>query len=375
MSGPRVLVSAWIGSENLGDELLFACLKRRLLDLGAQVEVVSKDPAATERLHGVRAVHHYDYAAVTRALLRSDALVFGGGGLLQDASSALSLPYHLSRIALAKTLRVPFIGLGLGVGPIRLRTSPTMLKVALRGHRGLAVRDEASAQLLRQFGVANVGVTSDMVFSLEPPAVPARDQINLALRSYRAGLVPERYRLTPGDDALEATLARALDEVARRTRLHLRFLAFEGRRDELFNRRVAARMRSKDVSFAPMKLENVMEEMSHGRLTIAMRYHGGVTSIVAERPVVLIGYAPKVTALANELGNGCKYIAHEPAAIAGLPELVDALLASAPRLEPARKRLQELERGNAELLAAFIRSPHQGTASRAGAAPLRPAAR
>ena len=375
MSRRRVLVSAWLGSENLGDELLFACLKQRLTALGAEVEAVSKDPAATTRLHGVRAVHHYDYASVSRALLRSDALVFGGGGLLQDGSSALSLPYHLSRIMLAKALRVPFMGIGLGVGPIRLRSSPSMLKGALRGHRGLTVRDEASAKLLREFGVPDVRVTSDMVFSMDPPHVPAREQINLALRSYRAGLIPERYRLNPADDVLEATLARALDEVARRTRLHLRFLAFEGRRDEAFNRRVAARMTTQDMSFASLHLGDVMDEMSRGRLTIAMRYHGGVTSIVAERPVVLIGYAPKVTALANELGDDCRYIAHEPGAIAELPNLVDSLLGRTPQLGPARQRLQQLERGNAEALAAFLESPQRAPMSNSGAAPLRSEAR
>jgi polysaccharide pyruvyl transferase CsaB len=374
MGRRRVLVSAWIGSENLGDELLFACLKRRLAELGVVVEAVSKDPTSTERLHGVHAVHHYDYAGVSRALLRCDGLVFGGGGLLQDGTSVLSLPYHLSRIVLAKALRVPFIGLGLGVGPIRLRASPWMLRGALTGHRGLTVRDEASATTLRQYGVTDVRVTSDMVFSLEPPRVPPGNQINLALRSYRDGLIPERYRLNPADDGLESTLARALDEVARRTRLHLRFLAFEGMRDELFNRRVAAQMATKDVSFASLQLGNVMDEMARGRMTIAMRYHGGVTSIVAERPVVLIGYAPKVTALANELGDNCKYIAHDPDAIATLPSLVDSLLGRPAQLGSARQRLQHLEQGNAELLESFVRGLPAVPERQSSAVPLNPRA-
>ena len=168
-------------------------------------------------------------------------------------------------------------------------------------------------------------------------------------------------RICPSSNALG--FQTWLDEVARRTRLHLRFLAFEGRRDEAFNRRVAARMTSKDVSFAALQVDNVMDEMSRGRLTIAMRYHGGVTAIVAERPVVLIGYAPKVTALANELGDDCKYIAHEPQAVAELPNLVDALLARTPQLTSARRRLQTRERGNAELLEAFIGGSKGATAS------------
>lgn len=352
----RVFVSAWLGSENVGDELLFSVLRSRLAALGAEVVAASKDPAATERQHGVRAVHHYDGWAIGRALYRADALVFGGGGLIQDATSALSLPYHLSRPLLAKLERVPFIGLGLGVGPLRLGVSKRLLRRVLAGHQGITVRDEHSATLLRACGVTDVQVTADMVFSLDPPPEPARDQIALALRSYTDGLIPERFRWNPIDEPLEQTLARALDEVSRRTKLHLRFLAFEGKRDEAFNRRVAKKMRTRDHSFATIDAENVMREMRQARLAIAMRYHGGVTAVVAERPVVLIGYAPKVTALAAELREDCRYIAHDAAAIRALPERVDELLtSSSPSLSTARQRLRSLERGNLDLLQAFAR--------------------
>jgi polysaccharide pyruvyl transferase CsaB len=352
----RVFVSAWIGSENIGDELLFAVLRQRLEQLGAEVVVASKHPALTERKHRVRAVHHYDAWAIGRALFDCDALVFGGGGLIQDATSALSLPYHLSRPLLAKAEGVPFIGMGLGVGPLRLRFSKVLLPRALAGHDGITVRDEHSARLLRSCGVDGVNVTADMVFSLEPPGEPARDQIALALRSYTDGLLPERYRLSPIDERLEGALARALDEVSRRTRLHLRFLAFEGRRDEAFNRRVANRMHSKDSSFATTTPETIMQEMSQARLAIAMRYHGGVTAVVAERPVVLIGYAPKVAALADALGDDCRYIAHDEQAIAALPPLVEELLASRSQtLSITRQRLRHIEAGNLDLLQTFLR--------------------
>lgn len=355
MARVQVFVSAWVGSENIGDELLFSCLKRRLERLGAQVVVASKNPPETERLHRVEAVHHYDALSLAKALYRSQAMIFGGGGLIQDATSALSLPYHLSRVLLARAERVPFIGLGLGVGPLRHRTSPWLLRNAFNHHRGLTVRDQHSAQLLRQCGITNIQVTSDMVFSMDPPREQPRDQIVLALRSYKDGLIPERYRLRPGDPTIEVTLARALDETARRTQMHLRFLAFEGKRDEEFNRRVAARMTTRDFSFASVGINTVMQEIGAARLVIAMRYHGGVTAVVAEKPVVLIGYAPKVTALADELGDDCRYIAHEAEALSELPHLVDTLLGKpVANLSAARLRLQALERGNSDLLQSFI---------------------
>ena len=176
--------------------------------------------------------------------------------------------------------------MGLGVGPLKFSISSLLVGKALTGHRGITVRDEASAKLLRKCGLSDIHVTSDMVLALEPSPEPARPEIVLALRSYSEGLLPERLRGPVSSDAMEVKLAQSLDEVQRRTGLHLRFLAFEGRRDEDFNRRVAARMAMQDVSFATPDIHNVVAEMGRGHLTIAMRYHGGITSVVAERPVV-----------------------------------------------------------------------------------------
>jgi polysaccharide pyruvyl transferase CsaB len=352
---PRVLVAAWVGSENLGDELLFACLRQRLSSLGAEVSVISKSPAATEKLHQVRAVYHHDIPAVQRELARSQALVFGGGGLLQDGTSLLNLPYHLSRVGLARLRRVPFIGMGLGVGPLRFQASSWLVGKALSGHSGLTVRDEASADLLRRCGLSNIHVTSDLALALEPGPATAGDQIVLALRDYSEGLLPGRLRAHRASSEMEVKLAAALDEIQRRTGFHLRFLAFEGQRDEEFNRRVAARMTTRNSSFAIPDIHNVLEEMGRGRLTIAMRYHGGITSIVAERPVVLIGYAPKVAALATALEDDCRYLPHHPRALEELPDLVLAMLErGSTTLRSRRISLQDAERKNQGILETFL---------------------
>lgn len=354
MRPPRVFVAGWVGSENLGDELLFTCLRRRLAELGASVVVLSKDPAATERLHGVMAVRPRDARAMLSEIAAADALVLGAGGLLQDGTSVLSLPYHLSRVVMARARGVPFIGLGLGAGPLRFRASRLLLRAALAGHRGISVRDEASAALLRQCGVTEVRVTADLALALDPPQSEPQDRIVLALRSYRQALLPGG---SARSRELEGALARALDEVQRRTRLHLRFLAFEGRRDEDFNRHVAARMTATDVSFATPRLDDVLDELAQARLTIAMRYHGGIASVVAERPAVLIGYAPKVAALAAALGDDCRYFAHEAAALQQLPEAVEQLLSRAHSgLRERRLGLRRAELGNRELLEGLLAS-------------------
>src|SRR5688572_2849834 len=112
----RVLVAAWVGSTNLGDELIFAALVRKLRARGVDVTAVSVDPAATTAAHGVAAVAHSDLNGLWRALSECDAVVFGGGGLLQDETSPFNLPYHLSRLWLARLRSRRAVAVGVGAG-------------------------------------------------------------------------------------------------------------------------------------------------------------------------------------------------------------------------------------------------------------------
>src|SRR5690606_16223699 len=96
----RVLLSGYYGFGNLGDEAILAGLGSALEHRGHQPVVLSNDPAGTERLHSFEARHRV--RGLVGALTSVDAVVSGGGGLLQDATSARSLTYYLSVLRLAR---------------------------------------------------------------------------------------------------------------------------------------------------------------------------------------------------------------------------------------------------------------------------------
>jgi polysaccharide pyruvyl transferase CsaB len=366
----RVFVAAWLGSRNLGDELVFASLRRRLAARGCSIVVASARPSRTEALHGVRAVHHLNLAAVARAIASSDALVFGGGGLLQDGTSPFSLPLHLTRLLLARALRVPFIGVGLGAGPLRRRGSRPLVRLALRRHRGLSVRDEESFRLLSALGVPGATVAADLAFALEPVGARPRDRIVVALRAYAEGLIPSSWHPPRASADVESGLAAALDEVHRRTGLPLRFVAFEGRRDDDLHRRVAGRMATRDVSFATPTLATVLEEIGGGRAVVSMRYHGGVAAVIEGRPLVLLGYVPKVEALSRALGEGCRYLSSEPPGLPRLAAEVEGLLEEPGDLARRRARLRSAERANDALIDGLCRSLEPPVPKRDAGAPV-----
>src|SRR5690606_26903894 len=78
-SAGGVLVVGAYGMGNIGDEAMLAGLLRRLR--GRRVTVVSGDPAATRRLHRVKAV---SARRASTELARTDAVVIGGGSLFSS---------------------------------------------------------------------------------------------------------------------------------------------------------------------------------------------------------------------------------------------------------------------------------------------------
>jgi len=91
-------VAGYYGFRNAGDEAILEAIARELKARGHEVVALSGDPKRTREDHGLRAYHRLN----PLALLRADLWLLGGGGLLQDATSALSLTYYLSVLRLAR---------------------------------------------------------------------------------------------------------------------------------------------------------------------------------------------------------------------------------------------------------------------------------
>ncbi|MEX0658954.1 MAG: polysaccharide pyruvyl transferase family protein [Egibacteraceae bacterium] len=344
---PRVLVAGWVGSTNLGDELVFAALHAKLAGRGAAVAVVSVDPAATSAAHGVAALDHRDLPGLIAAAGQADGVVFGGGGLLQDETSPLNLPYHLSRVAVARGRRTPFAAVGVGAGRLDTRLGRLLVRRGLRGAVAVSARDGDSARLLEAVGVHDVGVAADLVLGLPTPAAAPADQLVVCLRPWSAGRkrLPAGLRGDATPDAVVAAVAHALDQAAHATGLAVRFVALQRDRDDALHRRVAERMDATVTTAAP-DLDGVLGEIAAARAVVAMRYHAGIGAVLAARPCVLIGYAPKVDALAGELGAGGALLAWDQRDLGGLARAVDAVSGHDAAVATARDRLRARDRVN-----------------------------
>ena len=334
----RVLVSGWSGSTNLGDELVLAGLLR-LLE-GHEVCVVSVDPAATRVRFGVPAVAPRQAGRLVRAVREADLLVFGGGGLLQDETSPLNLPYHLARPALALALGTPVVGLGLGAGPLERPGSRRAVGL-LRRFAGVSVRDEGSRRLLAACGVpARLG--ADLALARDSVGTGPEDVITVSLRPWSGGggwlPVGARWRHHLDGQVVDA-LAGALDELSGRTGWPVRFVALQADRDDDVHAQVADRMRSPTQRTTP-DVHRVVDEVAAGQLVVAMRFHAGIAAVLAGRPTVLLGYSPKVDALAAELGAGAALLPVEAASLRTLAGAASGVVGHGPDVVAARERLR-----------------------------------
>ncbi|MCD6142094.1 polysaccharide pyruvyl transferase family protein [Candidatus Bipolaricaulota bacterium] len=161
MKRGMIVITGYYGHGNLGDEALRKAAVEALRKAGVEPLVI----AGRARL---------DPCRVTTALQKSAALVLGGGGLLQNRTSARSLYYYLGLIALARALRRPVFLIGQGLGPIDGRLARSLTRRVLARVDYLGVRDRASRELAARLGIAAV-LDGDLYF-LNPPLPEPRPQ-------------------------------------------------------------------------------------------------------------------------------------------------------------------------------------------------------
>ncbi len=312
MSVPtRVLVSGYYGCGNAGDEAILAGLVEgfRGSEPAVELTVLSGDPRATEREHCVRAVPR-GLASAWRNARGRDLLISGGGGLLQDATSWRSPLYYLGVMKLAQAARVPVACLGHGIGPLRRRLVRSGARRVLSRAQLITVRDQRSADELRQLGVTQpVELTADLAFLLPRPSEAESEQAwqnaELPADGRRAVAVALREPTAGTAAGLPEALARAVGLACSQLGLRAVLLPMDRKHDPRFAARVAealpAEAQARIVS-AEMSARELLALVARCDLVIAMRLHALIFAAICGVPPVGISYDPKVDALMEQLG-------------------------------------------------------------------------
>ena len=353
----RAVVAGWIGSTNLGDELVYAALAAKLRERGVDPVAISLDPVATAACHGTAALAASSPVRQWRATGRADALLFGGGGLLQDETSPLNLPYHLARTVPWRVHRRPIGVVGVGVGALSTRLGRKLVSLGVSSSWPISVRDAPSAELLVRLGFPRPVLAADLAFSTPEPSVERQDEVVVSLRPQvaRGRLLPasRRWRSGVGDEAWLLRVAGALDSVATRTGLVPHLVAFQADRDGPLHDLVADRMRV-SVRRSTPTVNDVAATIGSARLVLGMRFHACVLATVVGSPWVALAYSGKVRALVEEFGRAGAAVPVTADGLDALSEAALGVLGNEQDVLDARDRLRARERGNDRIIDAVL---------------------
>jgi len=346
----RAVIGAWVGSSNLGDELIFSILLRLLKERGVKTTVPSVNPVKTSESFGVDSFSHMNFFEFKKQLNESNALIFGGGGLLQDETGIWNLPYHLSRISAARKQGIPWVGIGLGASGLTGKRALKQVSNKFKGHLGVSVRDETSAQILESLDIPNVVRAADLGWlwsvsdEVEPVSSPGF--LGISLRN------PQTARFLPAAIGPKASLtereisdlAESIDAVAVSTGLRVRFISLNQDEDSLLHERVAGRLKvSSEILDPDLK---TFEHCFNGvEAVVTMRYHAGLMGALKGAAVVCLPFSKKLDSLVSDLGT-----AASKGTISDLVSVVEKVLSGRSELKEHTEELKSRSQNNVETI-------------------------
>ncbi len=298
----NVLLSGYYGFGNTGDEAILASTVNALNiarpDLN--IMVLSKSPEQTEGTYGVKAYPRMNPFKVFEAINSAELVVFGGGSLLQDATSLRSLIYYLSIIEISRLLRKPLVIYANGIGPITSSIGKALTKHTLTKVETITVRDIESKEELIKLGVPDkISVTADPAFLLNPAPTPIINTIlehlninpsnNIVWISMRQTNMPTWF-LYDLADTITWLRQRGYDPC---------FLAMQ-KRDihtaNAINEKLISDLQEPIITVSNVSPQNVLGLLKKAEFCIGMRLHTLILSARVGVPFVGVEIDPKIGA-------------------------------------------------------------------------------
>jgi len=289
----RAAICGYYGRGNAGDEALLASLLQMLPDTVEPV-VLSGNPTDTYTRFGVETCPHRSGTRILETLRSCDAFIWGGGSLMQDATSWASPIYYSGLMALAQQLGLRTIAWAQGVGPLRYPQTRWLAQQTLKGCTAVSVRDRGTAQLLSDWEIPFL-LAPDPVWALE--SKPFKGLWDLP--APRVAMVLRPHPLLTS--ARLTILTQALVAFQKATDCCVLLIPFQPNGDRAIAEQVAAALPGPHEILAndnPAELFGIFRGVE---MAIGMRLHGLIAAAAEECRCFALSYDPKVDRLMAEL--------------------------------------------------------------------------
>jgi len=293
MVSTQAVLCGYYGMGNGGDEALLASLLQ-MLPRHVSPLVLSGNPAQTRDRYQVPAINRKDPLAVLQAIRQSEVFIWGGGSLIQDATSALSPFYYLGLMQLAQRLGLTTIAWAQGIGPLQRSQTRWLSRQTFARCTTISVRDSGSAALLADWGIP---------FTLSPDPVWAMTSQPVEhLWDLPAPRVAINLRSHPKLTAAHITrLTQALVAFQKATDTCILLVPFQKSQDLAIAEVIQPQLPGVSkilILEDPMQLKGVFRGVE---MAIAMRLHGLIMAAAEECRCFALSYDPKVSRLMSDL--------------------------------------------------------------------------
>ncbi len=290
-----LLLCGYYGENNLGDDALLLVLLQQI-PASFSLLITANDQQALRALAPMAdCVARRSLGSVLAAVGRADALILGGGSLLQDSTSLRSLIYYLLLIVTARIQSRPILLWGQGLGPLNRPTSRWLVRKVLPLCTAASWRDRSSLERSRRWAPRlPAQMAPDPVWQMPPQSWSGGVSIVVCWRP--TSLL---------DDSGWSVLLSALDDLAEQLQAPVRWLAFHQHQDAvLFDALkerglIPASLAARSSTIVPRSVETVFATVRKARLVVPMRLHALILARLTGCPMAALSYDPKVEAAAE----------------------------------------------------------------------------
>ncbi|CAM3984025.1 polysaccharide pyruvyl transferase CsaB [Deinococcus frigens] len=277
----RVAVSGYYGFGNTGDEAIALAITREVRKRGIMPLLLSNTPGDSAQTFGCEAAARMRPGALVSALVRSNVLLSGGGGLLQDKTSARTLSYYLGVIRLARLMGKRVVVFNQSVGPLSPQGG-RRVAAALAGLR-IIVRDAGSLETLKGLGLKGE-LGGDPALLLSPTPGLSRD--------LQSVIIAPRGDVTGALEPLQQVTLQL-----RRAGRQVTALSFMPDHDD-----VAAHALGANHVISTRDPQTALDAIAGSGYVIGVRLHALILAAAAGTPFSGVAYDPKIQGFCADAG-------------------------------------------------------------------------
>ena len=286
------------GATNIGDNAILSAIlkshsKHRFVVFSANPKETAHQfdvDAAPIFPLGFRSFFKYGFRRPIKALRSVDAVIFGGGGLIQDEYLFACFLWAW-QIFWVKLFRKPLFIYATGVGPLKTWIGKYLTKQIYSYAMGITVRDKTSLNYLHRLELPteNIEITADPAFLFKHIEQEQSREPHTYIISLRPWL---KY-----NSKIISTFTQYLLKLKEERDAKFIFVCMQQIKEH--DHRVIDPIMKKvgGTLLSPKHFSELLQAMSQAEFAIGMRYHFLIAAMLTNIPALAISYSHKVDSL------------------------------------------------------------------------------